>query len=162
VTQTPDDFDSLAPNAPPPITLDKAELAIYRQIIRGVPSGHFTATDAFAIASYAQILLRLEKAHREVAALSSETAQSSHGEHVHPKVRGLDLLLRRAAQMRSELRLSPASRKRAQLTRLGRERAEAAAGAKAVAAVPSPQRPSHLLFGGARAAAALRQEEDNS
>jgi phage terminase small subunit len=148
-------FAPLTASAKPPGTLNAAARAIWRKTLEDSPAGWLALSDAPALAAYAALLARLEVVAREVNALSSEIVDTSHGPQVHPSVRLLDMLARRASQARYELRLNPNARaKSVTLTKLGRDRAAREAGARAQADEDHADRTA-LLFGGARRAAAV-------
>ena len=143
------------------LKLNAAERSIYERVINDVPPKWFVAADEPAIASYARLMARIDRAEAQVAALDSESVHTSHGPALHPLVMQLDRLQRRAAAMREELRLNPASRRKAiRTTKLGRARAEAVVNAQEIGRDITPADRAHLMFGGRRAAEALGLDDD--
>lgn len=145
------------PRAKQQTKLSAPEYARYVSLINGSPHGWFTTSDREPLLAYVRLLTRIDRVQTEVDGLESEICQTSHGPTLHPSVRLLDTLSRRAAGAREELRINPASRGKAQrTTNLGRARSEKIAGAQAIAAATdvAPSR-AGLMFGGARVAAML-------
>ncbi len=159
-TELDQHFDLLDPKTPAP-KMTGAVRRMYDSILRSAPRGHFALPDQPAVIAYAQVMVRLDKAQEEVAALSSEIVATSHGPQVAPAVRLHDMLMRRSSQLRRELRLTHAKRGNPiPATRRGKERAQAEMGAQA--RVEEVHRDPSLMFGGSRAAAMIVERTNDA
>ena len=93
---------SARPNLRPPSHLSAKEAALFREVVANAPSGQFSASDAYLLASFAQVTVLLEGAAAAAAKANNETRPV--------KIKMLDQLVKCQALLASKLRLAPQSR----------------------------------------------------